>query len=93
MSTVVQRDLKLSEESLDEMISSISNKDENEVMLKNSIMTVEDLCKGMFIAFNTINHFTETEPIIVHSLNLMRGSKELMYPQRNHCSLCHATKT
>jgi hypothetical protein len=88
----VQKGLMLSEESLEDMINSSSDKDENEVMVKNSIMFLEDLSKGMLIASNIFNHFMKTARFIECSLNLMRGLEELMDPDKETHSV-HAIKS
>jgi hypothetical protein len=71
----------LSEESLEDMINSSSDKNENEVLVKNSIMSLQNFSKRMLIASNIVNHFMETARFTEGSLNLTRGLEELMDPQ------------
>jgi hypothetical protein len=82
----------LSKETLEDMINSSSDNDENEVMVKNSIMLLENFRKGMLIASNIFKHFIKTARFLESSLNLKRGLEELMDPHKEVHSV-HAMKS
>lgn len=81
----------LSKESLEDMINSSSDNDENGVMVKNSIMILGNFRIYIYI-IHIFKHFIETARFLESSLILTRGLEELMDPHKEVHSV-HAIKS